>query len=228
MIRKLIITAACALALVGAGVGATALANTSSTSPQITACVNPQNQVVHIYAKTTSCALPNHKVAWNQVGLQGVTGKTGSQGPSGVQAVNTVDLNGLTSANDGGSFNAGAQEVGTGTFVAAGTYEVCMNAKATPEAAPQAGTDDGISAQFFLYDQVKNANFAGDLLNISTPLQADGTNHDAYANGCTLVTVPTGGQVFHVYAFGYQQDTGAGNFNVDDITLNMMQLTPAS
>ncbi len=240
--RAAVIGALCAaVAIAGASYGGLALASNAASTPRAvngpySVCTNA-NAEAFIYNNNPTCAGHNFKlngffVAGPQgpagpAGPTGPAGPAGPAGPSGVTAVDTFDLGGLTSANSGGSFSTGALEVGTGTSVAAGTYEVCMNAKATPEAAPQSGTDNGISAQFFLYDQAKNPSFTGDLLNISTPLQPDGTNHDSYANGCTLATVPSGGQTWYVYAFGYDSDSGAGNYVVDDVSLSLVAITPA-
>lgn len=242
-----IIAAAAAVALAGGAYGAYALASSNTYNGTVILCWTPNsNHTPTAWKAPFSCPQGQVQATLNAqgrtgatgpagpagptgaTGTTGATGAAGPQGPSGVTAVNTYDLGGLSSANSGGSFSSGALEVGTGTAVPAGTYEVCMNAKATPESAPQSGTDVGISAQFFLYNQPKNSSFTGDLLNISTPLQPDGTNHDSYANGCTLATVPTGGQTWYVYAFGYDSDTGAGNYVVDDVSLSLVALTPAS
>jgi hypothetical protein len=78
----------------------------------------------------------------------------------------------------------------------------------------------------FLYDQAKNADFAGDLLNVSADTQA-GTHHDAYLNGCTLVTEDAD-VTLHVYGFGYDSDSGAGSRNLMNATLTTVKLTPAT
>jgi hypothetical protein len=83
-----------------------------------------------------------------------------------------------------------------------------------------------LSAQLFLYDQAKNSSFTGDLLNVSTPTQG-GTNHDAYLNGCTLVS-ETAAVTLHLYAFGYSQDQGSGLFNLMGATISAIKLTPAA
>lgn len=158
-------------------------------------------------------------------GLQGPQGSTGSQGPSGVVSLGVNDLNGLASVTTGGGFNANAAEVGTGVSLGAGTYLVTLNAKATPRAT---GDTAQIFPQFFVYNQVKNSSFTGDLFNVgSGALEPDGTTHDSYYSGVSTVTLdsPT---TLHVYAFGYDSDMGGGAYVLDDVTLTVVQVTPAS
>lgn len=121
----------------------------------------------------------------------------------------------------GGSFVSLSTEVGTASL-AAGTYQVCVNGKAEQ---PTAATG-AVSAQLFLYDQPKSSSFTGDLLNVSADTQG-GTHHDAYLNGCTLVTEASA-VTLHLYAFGYDSDQGAGSWNLMSATITTVQLTPAS
>ena len=158
-------------------------------------------------------------------GQQGIQGVKGDTGPSGVVAAHTSNLGPLASVPTGGSFNAttGAVEVGT-VNLPAGTFLVSLNAKATPRAS---GDTAQIFPQFFVYNQVKNPGFAGDLFNVGAgALEPDGTNHDSYFSGDSLITLasPT---TLHVYAFGYDSDSGAGSYVLDGLTITTIQVTPA-
>jgi hypothetical protein len=134
----------------------------------------------------------------------------------------------VTSVPTGGSFNANSVEAGT-IALGAGTYLVTLNAKATPNAASTAQ----VFPQFFVYDQVKNPAFAGDLFNVGAgalePFNVDlAHSHDSYYSGTDIITVPAGGQTLHVYAFGYDSDTSAGTYALDDLSVSVVQVTPAS
>ena len=121
----------------------------------------------------------------------------------------------------GGGFVAGATDTGTLTLPA-GTYLVNFNAKATPN--KDTGTAQ-VFPQFFVYNQVKNASFAGDLFNIGAgALEPYSTNHDSYYSGSDVITVPSGGWTLHVYAFGYDSDQGAGSYALDSATITAVQL----
>jgi hypothetical protein len=93
-----------------------------------------------------------------------------------------------------------------------------------------AGSDTagvGIYPQFFVYDQVKSRSFTGDLLNVGAgALEPDGTNHDSYFSGSGLITL-SADTTLHVYAFGYDSDTGAGAYVLDDVTLTAVAVTVA-
>lgn len=154
-------------------------------------------------------------------GATGLTGATGAQGPSGVQALATDTFTETDGIVSGGSFVLLSTEVGTASL-GAGAYEVCVNGKAEQ---PTAATG-AVSAQLFLYDQAKSSSFTGDLLNVSADTQG-GTHHDAYLNGCTLVT-ESAPVTLHLYAFGYDSDSGSGSWNLMSATVKTIQLTPAS
>lgn len=143
-------------------------------------------------------------------------------------ATTRTDLHGVTSVPTGGGFNANSTEVGTGITLPAGTYLVTLNAKATPNAT----TTGQVFPQFFVYNQVKNSAFTGDLFNVGTgalePFNVDvAHSHDSYFSGTDQVVIPAGGQTLHVYAFGYDSDTGAGSYALDDLTITATQLIPA-
>jgi hypothetical protein len=140
-----------------------------------------------------------------------------------VQALATTQVTEHDGIVAGGKFLTLATEVGT-MNLAAGTYQVCVNGKVEQ---PVASTGQ-LSAQLFLYDQdaLANQSFNGDLLNVSTPAQG-GTAHDAYLNGCTLVS--EGGAVtLHLYGFGYLSDSGSAKFNLMNATVSAIKLTPAA
>ena len=154
-------------------------------------------------------------------GATGATGAQGATGPSGVQALTSTAFGENDGIVTGGSFFTLSTLVGSTAVLPAGTYQFCVNGKAEQ---PTTATGS-VSPQLFLYDQAKNAAFAGDLLNESTSTQG-GTKHDAYLNGCTDATLssPT---ALNLYAFGYDSDNGAGSFNLMSATVTTIALTPA-
>lgn len=120
----------------------------------------------------------------------------------------------------GGSFVSNAVDIGTLTL-GAGTYLVNFNAKATPNT----DTTAQVFPQFFVYNQVKNSGFAGDLFNMgSGPLEPNSTHHDSYYSGSEVITVPASGLMLHVYAFGYDSDTGAASYALDSAAITAVQL----
>lgn len=38
------------------------------------------------------------------------------------------------------------------------------------------------------------------------------------------ITVPSGGETLHVYAFGYDSDQGAGSYTLDDLAVTATQI----
>lgn len=198
-------------------------ANTSRMSPAavkpgnyvISGCITgPQRILEHATVKPlTSCPGGGRGVAFNS------TGPRGPQGPSGVMSTATDDLKGVASVATGGGFVANATEVGTGVQLKAGTYLVSLNAKATP---PSGGTGNvQVYPQFFVYDQAKNSDFSGDLLNVGSGALESGPNAniDSYYSGSSVITVPAGGKTIHVYAFGYDSDRGSASYILDDLTI---------
>lgn len=151
-------------------------------------------------------------------GVQGVPGKDGKDGSSGVVWNDTVNL--LTapvSVATGGGFVANSTLVGTITFATAGYWNIQISAQTTPKAS---GDTSQIFPQLFLYSQPKSPDFTGDVLNMSTEDQPDGTNHNSYLNGSITVFIPDPATKYYVYAFGYDADTGAGSY-----TLNYVNMT---
>jgi hypothetical protein len=137
-----------------------------------------------------------------------------------VVSTGTTDLGGLASVPTGGSFNnatTGAVDVGQ-ISLTPGTYLLNVNAKATP---PIGGTGAvEVFPQFFVYNQLKNAAFTGDLFNVgSGALQSGGfANIDSYFSGSSEVTL-TVATTLHIYAFGYDSDRSAGSYILDDLSV---------
>lgn len=138
-----------------------------------------------------------------------------------MQALATSSFTETDGITTGGSFVSLSTEIGTASL-AAGTYQVCVNGKAEQ---PTAATGS-VSAQLFLYDQTKSSSFTGDLLNVSADTQG-GTHHDAYLNGCTLIT-ESGSVTLHLYGFGYDSDGSSGSWNLMSATITTIKLTPAN
>lgn len=161
-------------------------------------------------------------------GAQGPAGKAGPagpQGPSGVVATATKDLGSVASVPTGGSFVSRATQVGT-VNLPAGTFVISLNAKATPPAGGTGATE--VFPQFFVYNQPKNSSFSGDLFNVGAGALESGTyaTIDSYYSGSTTITLPSA-TTLYVYAFGYDSDTGAGTYILDDLTITAIQVTPA-
>jgi Collagen triple helix repeat (20 copies) len=244
--------AAAALAAIAAGSGTAYALSSASPVPKpgnytIYGCVGGAGRVIdHVYTtaagfqKAGPCPRGQFALAFNSTGPKGATGpqgpagrmgpvgpqgpkgdkgNTGSQGPSGVVSTAPTDLGGVTSVPTGGSFVANATEVGT-VSLKAGTYMLNVNAKATPNVSSAVE----VFPQFFVYDQVKNASFAGDLFNVgSGPLASSNTVIDSYFSGSQVVTL-TQATTLHVYAFGYDSDRSAGSYQLDDLTVTATQL----
>jgi len=163
-------------------------------------------------------------------GDTGAAGPAGPQGPAGPAgaAISTSsnDFPGPITVNTGGGFVANSTLIDTAQFnLPAGENLVCMNAKATPNSS---GDTAQIFPQFFLYTQAKSSSFAGDVLNTGTgALEPDGTNHDSYFSGCTLLNLSDSTTMF-VYAFGYDSDTGAGSYKLDDLTVTDALVAPVA
>jgi hypothetical protein len=159
-------------------------------------------------------------------GTQGPAGPAGPQGPSGVVSSAVKDLGGVGSVPTGGSFVSKATQVGTVTLDA-GTYLITLNAKATPPAGGTGAVE--VFPEFFVYDQAANASFTGDLLNAGAGALESGAHAtiDSYYSGAGQVTL-TESTTLHVYAFGYDSDTGAGTYALDDLTVTATKLQVGS
>ena len=223
--RKPLIGAAAVIAAVGLGTGATAWASSTTGAAQpagaVHACVLPTGHLDFLQFRPANygqCSKGDSAWTWAQQGTPG------AQGPSGVVATASHDLGGAASVPTGGSFAANAVQVGT-VQLPAGTFLVTVNAKATPAA--------GVTGQTFptiaLYDQPLSSTFAGDRLNIGGQgLESSSTpTIDSYYSGTAQIT-ETSAATLHVYAGGYQSDQSAGHYGLDDATVTITQLTPAS
>lgn len=179
-----------------------------------------------------TCASGLTLIPWNTTGTQGPTGPAGpagpagAQGPSGIVSVGTHDLGAVASVATGGPFATNATDVGT-VSLAAGTYQVTVNAKATPPAAGTGTVEE--FPQFFVYNGVAQVNFSNDLFNVGAGALESGTNHtiDSYYSGTDTVTL-SAASTLHFYAFGYNSNTGAGTYILDDLSVTVVQLTPAA
>lgn len=112
----------------------------------------------------------------------------------------------------------------------AGTYQVSVNAKATPIVQLSAGQPSGVQVfpQFFVYNQTLTAAFTGDEFNVGSGALESGQNNqiDSYFSGSGLVTVAgPGSEELHIYAFGYDSDRGVGSYTLDDLTVTAVPVT---
>ena len=118
----------------------------------------------------------------------------------------------------------------------AGTYQVSVNAKATPIEQLSAGQPSGVQIfpQFFVYNGALNPTpptghwWDNDLFNVGSGALESGQNVtiDSYYSGSGLVTVAgPGSEELHIYAFGYDSDRGAGSYTLDDLTVTAVPVT---
>ena len=257
MRRKTLIIGSITAALIvtgGAAYGAT-FANTSSNPappPARIGCDQPPNRTVawayenvsSFYASTPSAKTANQVCAAHgggfavslsngtiqgPAGPAGKDGKDGTNGTNGTNGINSVtsavttDLGGISSVPTGGSFVANVTLAGT-VSLKAGTYEISVNAKATPN---NLGTAQ-VFPQLFVYNQPANGDFTGDLFNIgSGALEPTATNHDSYYSGTDLVTLASD-TTLDIYVFGYDSDSGAGSYILDDLTVTTVGLNTGS
>ena len=167
---------------------------------------------------------------WSALVFFYTTAAQGAQGPSGVVSTKTYTLMPQASVPTGGSFATGKKLVGS-VALAAGTYLINVNFKATPNATAGGAA---VFPQGFVYDGVAKADFSNDLFNIGSGAlapynTADITDQvDSYYSGSSEVIVPSGGATLDVYAFGYDGDHGAGSYQLDSATLTATALNAAS
>jgi hypothetical protein len=124
----------------------------------------------------------------------------------------------LPAASQGETINTGGSAVSRATLLGtvqltAGTYQVSLNAKATPDLT----SATQIFPAFFVYSQPLDATFAGNQFNVgSGALESGGnTNIDSYFSGNGTVVVPAGGETLSIYGFGYDSDRGEGTYLLD-------------
>jgi hypothetical protein len=197
-----------ALAFGGVGSALTASPKavvTAPAPPTHSACDQYGVNVMHLDYNNGPCPSGYYKTTWSDT--------NGS-------LASTWKLDAAKSIVTGGKFVDNATDIGSLTL-AAGTYLVTFNAKATPAAT---GTPQ-VFPQFFVYNQPKNAAFAGDEFNVGAgALEPAGTNHDSYYSGTGQVTVPPGGETLHLYAFGYDSDQSAGSYLLDSATVSAIRI----
>jgi hypothetical protein len=226
--KRVLISAGIAAAVVGSAGTALAVsgAQFSPASPAqpntISGCLTSSRTIVNVHPNRRSVRCPSGEtlIRWN---ITGPAGPAGPQGPSGVVGTTTTDFGKVASVATGGSFVARATEVGT-VSLKAGTYLLSLNAKATPNMYSAIE----IFPQFFVYNQVKNAAFAGDLFNVgSGPLASNNTSIDSYYSGSTVITLAQA-TILHVYAFGYDSDRGPGTYALDDLSVTATRINTGS
>lgn len=155
-------------------------------------------------------------------GLTGPKGDKGDQGPSGVVSSAVGALTGSSELiNTGGSFATHATLAGH-EDLKAGTYLITVNAKA----AYASGT--GVFPELFVYDGTAAVDFSNDICNVGDGALAQGNaSIDSYYTGTCQITL-TEDSTLDVYAFGYDQDHGAGSWTLETLTLAATQLQVAS
>ncbi|HEX6523565.1 MAG TPA: hypothetical protein VF070_26730 [Streptosporangiaceae bacterium] len=213
-------------ALTVAGVGGYALAAGSLPGQvgSLSGCIIPGQGITGargIPANLRSC--PAGAVPFSVTsGQQGPAGKNGTNGI--ISSTTTTVVSADTSVPAGGSFNANAVDLGTVSLPEAGTYLLTFNAKVKGN---DTSTTADIFPQFFVYDQVKNPDFSGDLFNIGDgPIEPATTNHDSYFSGTEQVKVD-GATTLHIYGFGYLSNQGAGTYDAENVTLTATELQTA-
>jgi len=162
------------------------------------------------------------QVANGTTGPQGPAGPTGPQGPSGVVRTSVRQLleNPLV-INTGGSFLSHEQLAGEADNLPGGTYLVTVNLKAAW------ASGNGVFPQLFVYSGTPASDFSNDLFNIGNGSLAQGNaSIDSYYGGTTQLVIPDHGNL-KVYAFGYDQDHGAGTYTAESIQLVLTELVPA-
>ena len=140
----------------------------------------------------------------------------------------TANMTTPETISTGGKAYDTATDVVELTFPTAGTYQVSVNAKATP---PAGGTGSvQVYPNFYVYNQVISSTWAGDEFNLGSGALESGANSniDSYFTGSGLVTV-SAGEELHFYAGGYDSDTSAGKYTLDDLNVVAVPVTvPAS
>ena len=239
-----------ALAVAGGSLAAVAATSTPTPLAPNKLCYNAGGNVLAVHSvcppkyKTYTLAV-GQRGPKGATGARGVTGKTGPQGIQGVQGQpgtngkdgkngngvvwhgteNLLSLSGPESIATGGGFVANSTLVGTITFASAGYWDIQISAQTTPKAS---GDTSQVFPQLFLYNQPKSSSFAGDVLNMSTEDQPDGTNHNSYLNGGITVFVPAPATKYYVYAFGYDGDMGAGSYTLNYVNMTYTEFASAS
>ena len=172
---------------------------------------------------------PGPAGAIGPAGPKGDTGATGPAGPAGQNATlgPVFTDTTLTSVATGGSFSLGKTLLGTLTLQP-GTYLVSVNFKATPNAV----TTGAVFPQLFVYNGPQaDGSFANNLFNVGSGALEQATSAeisvndviDSYYSGSGVVTVTTA-ETLDFYAFGYDSDTGAGSYSLDNASVTTIAL----
>jgi Collagen triple helix repeat (20 copies) len=157
------------------------------------------------------------------MGPAGPTGPAGQNATLGPQFTDAI----LGSVPTGGSFSAGKTLLGT-LRLQPGTYMVFVNFKATPNAA----TTGEVFPFLAVYNGPQaDGSFANDLFNAGSGALEQATSAqitagdviDSYYSGSGVVTVTTA-ETLDFYAFGYDSDTGAGSYSLDNASVTTIAL----
>lgn len=162
------------------------------------------------------------QVANGTTGPQGPQGPAGPQGPSGV-VKSTVSslLDSPLVIHTGGSFLSQEQLAGEVSNLHAGVYLVSVSLKAAW------ASGNGVFSQVFVYSGTPASDFSNDLFNIGSGALAQGNSSiDSYYSGTMQVVVPEHGNL-KFYAFGYDQDHGAGTYTAESLKVVVTKLVPA-
>lgn len=235
MLRKAVVATAAVVTVLGGSAAALAAsgspampaASAGSVGPVYNGCVNdPHGRViddVHENGKAPKCPKGSWPISWNQ------RGRTGARGPSGVvSTANTSLISAPVNVLTGGSFSSKKTLVNTMTL-AAGTYLLNVNFKATPNEV----TGGAVFPSLYVYNGAQKSDFSNDLFNVGSgaledPTAAevtDGDLIDSYFSGSAEITVPSGGETLDIYAFGYDADSGAGQYELDNAVVTATALT---
>lgn len=210
--------------------GGTALAVTTGggSATHVQACVvGPARTIQNAYVNgTPNCGKSTPITLGTNGTVSGARGPAGPAGPSGVVSTGVHDLGGKASIPTGGPFSTNKTEIGT-IDLAAGTYLVSVTGKATPPVGGTGSVD--VFPQFFVYGGAAQADFSNDLFNVGSGALESGTNNqiDSYFSGSGQVVLSTAGTL-HFYGFGYDSDRSAASYILDDLSVTVTQVTPAS
>lgn len=160
------------------------------------------------------------------VDILGYYAPTAVYTPPATLTADTAKSTPETVATGGEAYNTATDALEL-TFPVAGTYQVSVNAKATPT-EPTGSVQ--VYPEFYVYDQTISSTWAGDLFNLGSGALESGANAniDSYYTGSGLITV-TAGEELHIYAGGYDSDRSAGTYTLDDLNVVAVSVTvPAS
>lgn len=187
-----------------------------STQPagDVHACVHPTGAIDFLQFRSDRYGKCNPgEAAWIWARTDGVTAK-----PAALSSA-SVEIPANDTVPTGGSFFNLAPELVSFTLHK-GTYLVTINGKATPNHAQTAT----LFPQLFLYSHAKDPSFTGNVLNLGTVLEHGANkNIDAYLSGSVQLQV-TADTTYHLYGFGYGDDTGASDYTFDGGTIQILSV----